>query len=101
MRSGFVYVVWPDGGGLCKIGRTSNPQKRLVALLCGSPVQLLMESFETDFPQKVESRVHADLFDYRVRGEWFDVSVERAVAAVTLAVERNGEMNFVMAGCAA
>jgi hypothetical protein len=86
-----TYVIGIEGSHLVKIGYTSaKPNERRIALQTGLPFDLtLLWSAPGDF----ETRLH-DMFDeYRVRGEWFDLTnlgdpvevVRSAVAEIRMA----------------
>jgi hypothetical protein len=83
-----TYLVGAEGIDLVKIGHTTDPKKRLASLQTGQPLQLtLLWSQEGD----CESYLHVKFAEYRVRGEWFDLTslgdpvevVEAALAART------------------
>lgn len=68
-----LYVIQSDRTGAVKIGRSSDPAKRLLCLQTGSPHKLrLLASFEgRGDEEKVLHRL-VRKFRYRVeKGEWF------------------------------
>lgn len=71
-RGTHLYVMQSDVTGAVKIGRSSNPAKRLQELQTGSPYRLrLLASFEGKGP--MELGLHRDLerFRLKMKGEWF------------------------------
>jgi len=81
----FVYAVGsavsiPPHCRYLKIGRTTDPVKRMSGLQCGRPVPLayamIWEFEELHQASKIESHVHQRFRESQVRNEWFDVSLE-------------------------
>ena len=86
MNSRFVYVAGDQNGAL-KIGISFNPTQRLTQLQHTSPLVLHHQTSVSGSARSVERVAHLLLSEKRLRGEWFDVSIEEAIAAVELAVE--------------
>lgn len=86
----FVYVL--EAGEYCKVGLTQNFQRRLMeySTHCPLPVRcaILLE-VRTEYGLWLERAIHRQLSEYRVRGEWFRVTVDRAREALE-AVQREG-----------
>lgn len=75
----WVYAVQmqlPSGDvGPIKIGKASNPEKRLLGLQVGCPYPLkFLSKKHTKFASRLESDLHKHFGDRRLRGEWFDLS---------------------------
>ena len=85
-----VYVV-VDGAGLVKIGLASNPMVRLQALQTGrfDRLELIFHEWSARAEQ-AERDVHKLLHQQRLVGEWFEVSIPDAVAAVKAAIDALG-----------
>ena len=66
----FIYFIQPEGGGLIKIGRADDPERRLRELQCGSPVKLRLCGFH-EATCDMENRLHFLFGEYREHGEWF------------------------------
>lgn len=91
-----TYVIGIEGSPLVKIGYTSvKPHERRGALQTGLPFELtLLWSIPGDF----ESQLHDMFEEYRVRGEWFDLTslgdpvqvVRSAVAEIHVAGHTSG-----------
>lgn len=70
---GYVYCVSAENG-LCKIGRSDNPEKRFADLVTMSPVDLFLDhTVFSDNYVLAEAYVHDELKAYRHHGEWFDL----------------------------
>ena len=84
-----LYVIGGDSGPL-KIGYSGNPKNRLRELNVASPLDLEIKHTR-NVPELTckftEKYAHALLSSRWVRGEWFDVSLEQAIAAIRLADE--------------
>lgn len=71
-----VYFIQQGKGGPIKIGISTNPHKRLVALQIGSPVQLkLLAVMNTNHPG-TEHLLHRRFSHLRMAGEWFEPEQE-------------------------
>ncbi|MEU6215435.1 GIY-YIG nuclease family protein [Streptomyces sp. NPDC047023] len=92
-----TYLVGMEDSPLTKIGQTTGTLKsRLAQLQTGQPARLLpLLDVEGDF----EAALHARFAEYRVRGEWFDLTplgdpataVTDALAAMGLDFRREGQ----------
>jgi hypothetical protein len=65
-----TYFVQPIGGGLIKIGQSTTPQRRMLALQCGSPVSLILLG-SLDGEIYPEGKLHEMFKGDRSHGEWF------------------------------
>lgn len=72
-----IYLIRSDINGHYKIGITSNIRRRMRQLQTAQSSSLtLIDSFESKFPNKVETTLH-NLYSYcKLSGEWFDLSVK-------------------------
>ena len=71
---GYVYLVHALGTKRYKIGRTTNPDKRMETLKHCSPFPLkLLGILQTDNFVLEEKRLHKIASSYRVHGEWFEL----------------------------
>lgn len=69
-----IYVIAPETSCVVKIGYTSNkPAGRIGTLQTGNPERLVVR-WATEGEESLERHLHAVFKDYRVRGEWFDLS---------------------------
>lgn len=88
-RAGFVYFIADTGA--VKIGLALDPLSRLEDLQVGNPRRLRIVSW---FPggQASEQFLHLEFFEYRIRGEWFDLGAPglRELAEWFAALRRSG-----------
>lgn len=93
----FLYVVRGDHGRV-KIGITSNCNARLAQLQTGSahPLEFAWIGAPQGQAVGIEYDAHQMLASYRRNGEWFEVTPDAAVGAISAAAQRRG-MNIL--GC--
>lgn len=94
-RSGHVYVIEGDHGAV-KVGHSVDPPQRLGTLQTGSPFNLRVvhSLFVEKDASAVEASARATLSRWNIRGEWFDVTADVAIAAVYGAAARLGALNY-------
>jgi hypothetical protein len=93
MADKFVYVIAAQDGPV-KIGFSAHPEKRLKELQTGHAEPLFLHHTEpvaADKAYLIEQLIHADNRHRRLRGEWFRLNVEDAVAEIQFAVIRYSE----------
>ena len=81
-ENGFVYLA--SCGGLTKAGMTNNVRQRMNSLgfnLSSKNRVVFYSSCNRD-SKGVESYLHYKLRNYRVRGEWFNISVDDALSEI-------------------
>lgn len=85
----YVYVFEGVGVGLCKIGRSYDPDSRLISVRNTSawPVRGAF-AIPCGKADHVERAAHIALSDARFKGEWFRVTPEHAIDVVKLAASR-------------
>lgn len=72
--SGYVYLI-REPFGRVKIGKTTDVERRISALNCGSPYELeLLIAIPCDDMRKLENSFHERFAEKRVRREWFELS---------------------------
>ena len=85
-----VYVIGCEVARI-KVGISRDPEQRLADLQCGSPVKLALVHVEPLAPelrpQAVEGKAHDLLEPNWAHGEWFNASVEQAIAAIWWAIK--------------
>jgi T5orf172 domain len=90
--SGFVYAITNDNfPGWVKVGRTTNPSRRLRSYQTGDPTQ----SYRLAHVEPVADCLHAEWaaferlkkLGYPRSGEWFQVSLAVALRAIRRAAE--------------
>ncbi len=77
-----------------KIGHSNAPRARCRSLQCGVPFEITLfyvgVPLSLDPPYRslgfasweCEQRIHRDMRDFRIRGEWFSCTPEQVVSAV-------------------
>jgi len=80
-KTDFIYVIHAVGTNRVKIGFSSDPQRRLVALQTGSSFPLAIIGVRAG-SLKLEQAIHGQLQDCRVEGEWFDIAPDEALKIV-------------------
>jgi hypothetical protein len=90
----FIYVIGPEVGPL-KIGRSLDPEVRLAHLQTGHEAKLMIHytrATSADLIVVMEKIVHRELRHKRLRGEWFNISVDDARALIDHAFIRYEEV---------
>jgi hypothetical protein len=70
-----IYLIKCTADNTCKIGYSRNPNTRLSGVQTGNPNELNLE-YVIDGNKKDEANLHEKFKDYRIRGEWFEYSVD-------------------------
>ena len=79
----YVYLIQSSESGIYKIGISQNPRKRLEQLQTGIGEELrLIEKYESNYYSKIETALHNRHSLKRVRGEWFDLTLEDEVGFI-------------------
>ena len=69
----FIYLMESQHG--CKIGKTSQPAKRLSAIFTLLPFYLSsITLIEVNNAYEVENILHREYEDKRIKGEWFNLN---------------------------
>lgn len=82
-----IYVIGPKDGPF-KIGYSASPSHRLSSLQTGTTEYLMLhysEETSTEKAKVIEKMIHRTLGHKRIRGEWFSVGLEEAIAEVKFA----------------
>lgn len=88
-----VYII-SDQHGWIKIGWSSNPQKRLMALQSANPHKLkLITAIRVIDAAWVERRIFKLLAKAKRRGEWFNIDVTEAFIALSASIAKPIRMN--------
>lgn len=81
----FLYVIAASETGPVKLGLSVHPEKRVRQLQTGSALPLKIfhtEEIDDALVKPAESALHRLLSYRRLKGEWFDLTVEQAIAEV-------------------
>jgi len=65
-----TYLIKNRRNGFYKIGRSKDPLKREQTLQSEEPDIVMVKTWDED----IERKLHIEYKDYRVRGEWFELS---------------------------
>lgn len=89
----YVYLIQSTDNGYYKIGISKNPQKRIKQLMTGnsSPLKLI-ESYESEFANKIERVLHRRYSHLNKEGEWFELSILDEIQFIDSC--KNIEANF-------
>ena len=94
METSFIYLIESDQGHV-KIGYSQDPESRLSQLQTahGKPL-VLKYTREIDQTNTVtmERIIHEQLKQYRMSGEWFDISADLARAEIDFAFITYGDI---------
>lgn len=93
-KSGFIYIMKDTSiPQYVKIGFAKSPKNREKILQAEKPTIELVKYYDGG-SQLVEKSIHKVLKDFRVRGEWFKMSVEDAEKAIIekLKINNNGKI---------
>jgi hypothetical protein len=71
----FLYFIEAINTGFIKIGRSNNPERRIIQLSTGSPNQLVLLGTISG-GSVLEAELHRRFGYLRERGEWFKLSEE-------------------------
>jgi hypothetical protein len=86
-----IYVIAASPDGPSKIGVANNTKKRLAQLQTGSDKVLTIfneEVVRATHTLALERLIHTQLGHKRLKGEWFDIDVESAIAEVRYGIIR-------------
>lgn len=81
----FLYVIAASEIGPVKLGLSIQPEKRVRQLQTGSALPLKIfhtEEIDDALVKAAESALHRLLSHRRLKGEWFDLTVEQAISEV-------------------
>jgi hypothetical protein len=86
----YIYRIGPEGGrGPFKVGISTRPEHRAKQLQTAYPRPVAVYgSWQHANPRAVEAETHRLLAPWHINGEWFDVSQDRARAAIGQAISR-------------
>ena len=85
MSTKYLYVIsaLSHKNGPCKIGMSQNPNKRMTQLQTAYPEKLNVwytEEVDVERCSSFEKMIHKDIKYKQTHGEWFNLSVEEAIA---------------------
>jgi len=71
-----IYFIGSVESGTVKIGKSSNPEKRVAELQTGNSNRLVLYGVIHDVNEYCENRLHKQFEDIRLEGEWFKLTDE-------------------------
>lgn len=90
-----IYVIATENATICKIGISDNPAARLKQLQTGNAEILkIHHTVELGSRRKaelIESLIHKNNSTHRMKGEWFNMSIDDAIAEVDFHLIRYGD----------
>jgi len=90
LNNHWIYIIG-DTESPYKIGFTKDPEKRLSTLQTGNPKKLTIhykEQINENEVKFIEKQIHKELKRKKISGEWFDISLDDAIAEIKYAVIR-------------
>lgn len=79
----FVYLIQSLENSHYKIGISKNPQRRIKELQTANSSQLkLVESYQSEYAEKIEGILHRRYSHLHKEGEWFDMSISNEVSFI-------------------
>lgn len=76
----YVYLIRSEETGRYKIGVSKHPTKRIEQLQTGNDSDLvLIYTYLSEYPTKVETALQNSYSHIRKRGEWFDLGIEEEI----------------------
>lgn len=91
----YIYVIGASESGPVKLGISSQPTRRLTQLQTGHAERLRLfhcEPVEQSKGRLLEKLLHRDVGYLRAVGEWFNLSVEHAIAHVQHTIIRYADV---------
>jgi hypothetical protein len=85
MLDQFMYVIASNALGPVKLGISADPDQRVRELQTGHPEPLKVlhrEPVDVERVRLFERLLHRDNSHHRLRAEWFNMTVEQAIAYV-------------------
>lgn len=68
-----VYIIGNIDKGICKIGYSTNPYKRLKSIQTGCPYEVTVLRFYEGIGKMEEKLLHKKYKKYKMNGEWFRI----------------------------
>jgi len=76
----YIYLMQSVEDGYYKIGISKHPNTRLKQLQTGNSSEMRMvETFESEFANKIETTLHNRYSHVRKSGEWFELTLDDEV----------------------
>lgn len=98
----YIYLIQSQEEGYYKIGISKSPQRRIKELQTGNSSKLkLVETYQTEYAEKIEGALHRRYSHYHKEGEWFNMSISEEASFIKnckiieeniLFLEKNGNV---------
>jgi hypothetical protein len=80
---GFIYIFKSKETGYYKIGMTNRTVKKRLQEFSTLPDEISeIYSGRVKYPRRIEKELHSLYKNYRVIGEWFDLSLEHFISVI-------------------
>jgi len=77
----YIYLIQSLENGYYKIGVSKHPQQRVKELQTGNPSGLkLIETYQSEFANKIEKTLQRRYSCLKKVGEWFDMGISNEVS---------------------
>jgi hypothetical protein len=77
----YIYLIQSLENSYYKIGVSKNPQRRIKELQTGNSSELkLVESYQSEYADKIERTLQRRYSHLRKEGEWFDMGISNEVS---------------------
>ncbi|MHA2183072.1 MAG: GIY-YIG nuclease family protein [Promethearchaeota archaeon] len=91
-----IYLIQSTETGRYKIGVSKNPHKRIKQLQTGSSEELnLINSFESEYYNKIEKGLHSTYSHLSVIGEWFNLTLNEEVSFINKCEKIEGDIKIL------
>lgn len=70
---GGVYIIGNIEKGVCKIGYSKNPHKRIKSIQTGCPYPISILKYYKGIGLREERLLHKKYSKYKLQGEWFEI----------------------------
>lgn len=72
----YIYLIQSLENSHYKIGISKNPRRRIKELQTGNSSELrLVETYQSEYAEKIERTLHRRYSHLHKEGEWFDMSI--------------------------
>ncbi len=98
MKRGTVYLICDVEKNLYKIGVTTGSiENRMKKLQTGNGTELLLvNSFDCDYPFRLEKMLHLHFYKQKVLNEWFDLTDGEALSFINICEEKDKLIKTLM-----
>lgn len=96
---GWLYLINESDTNNYKIGVTKAKSigRRQLELQTGNSKELILcRKFQTDTPYKLENMLHNYYSNFKVKGEWFDLTDEQAIEFVNICKQKQNIIDYLL-----